>query len=77
MRRESFYYYEKFNVVFKITLLSMFLLTSCSDDDDDVSSSGLDSDAGLILEEDGIKYCLTGVGDHEYTYDVWESLNLR
>ena len=51
-------------------LLSMFLLTSCSDDDDDVSSSGLDSDAGLILEEDGIKYYLTSVGNTEYTYDA-------
>lgn len=60
----------KFKVVFKITLLSMFLLTSCSDDDDDISSSGLDSDAGLILEENGIKYYLTGVGNTEYTYDV-------
>lgn len=61
---------KKFKVVFKIMLLSMFLLTSCSDDDDDVSSSGLDSDAGLILEEDGIKYYLTSVGNTEYTYDV-------
>lgn len=52
----------------------MFLLTSCSDDDDDVSSSGLDSDAGLILEEDGIKYYLTGVGNIKYTYDVHGNL---